>query len=713
MSRTESQKACSFTGTQSICRPVPKVDHNEKMSGRAVYIADMKVDGVLHAGLLRSSKPHARIDKITLPAMEEGYTAIGYKDIPGVNHIKMVSTNQPLLAEETVNYVGEPIMIIVGPDEKKVFEYIGQIRVDYTELKAALTIDEATEIMNEYSYKKGDVDKVFGEAAEVFTETFETGYQEQAYIETQGAVGMYDGDTVTVYGSLQCPFYVHAAVMNITGCPPDKVRIIQTTTGGGFGGKEEYPSQMGGFVALAAYITGKPVRIVHKRREDIIASTKRHPSKITISTSINSQGEITGIKVDTALDAGAYDGVTSVVLQRSIICACGVYNIPNLFVRGRSVMTNRVPTGAFRGFGGPQSHFAIEIYMGHLAKKFGMEPLEFKRKYLVRQGDATSTGGQFHDPVVLEEMIRRAEAMSGYSQKHREYQNQTGRYRKGIGMSLFLHGCAFTGSAERDYIKSVVQLLKHEDGTVEILTSITDMGQGAKTTFGKIASKVLEIPLEQVVYPNPDTSRVPNSGPTVASRSIMVVGRLVEKAAIRLKAEWKDGERQLIEERYVHPDLIPWDLSTFTGDPYATFSWGVNVVELELDTLLATTRLLGVWGVFDVGTPIDETVMQGQMEGGILQAIGYASMEKMESAGGSIRQSSLTDYIIPTAMDTVPFQTAMVDNPYPNGPFGAKGAGELMCVGGAPAYVAAVENAVDIQVNAIPLTPEKLLEALA
>jgi CO/xanthine dehydrogenase Mo-binding subunit len=712
MSKTDSQKNCNFCGTQSICRPVAKVDHNEKMSGRAVYIADMKVDGVLYAGVLRSTKPHARIDKITLPPLEDGYTAVDYKDIPGANHVNMVHSEQPLLAEDTVHYIGQPILIIVGPDEKKVFEYIRQSSVQYTELPAVLSIDEATEILNEYSYHKGDVEKAFAEAADVFTETFETGYQEQAYIETQGAIGVYDGETVTVYGSMQCPYYMHAAVMDVTGFPADRVRIVQATTGGGFGGKEEYPSLLGSYVALASYKTGKPVRMVHKRREDMEVTTKRHPSKITISTAINTLGEPIGVKIDTILDAGAFDGVTAVVLQRSIICACGVYNTPNLSVHGRSVVTNRVPTGAFRGFGAPQSFFAIETHMSHLAQKLQMEPLEYKKKYLVRQRESTPTGGQFHDPVLLEEMIERADAMSGYSQKRSAYQNQTGRYRKGIGISLFLHGCGFTGSAERDYIKSVAHLLKHEDGTVEILTSITDMGQGIKTTFSKIASKVLGISIEQVVYCNPDTSRVPNSGPTVASRSIMVVGRLVEKAATRLKEEWKDGERQLIEERYIHPDLIPWDMATFSGDAYATFSWGVNVVEVELDTILATTKILGVWGVFDVGTPIDETVMQGQMEGGILQAIGYASMEKMESIKGAVRQHSLTDYIIPTAMDTVTYKTAMIDNPYQNGPFGAKGAGELTLVGGAPAYVAAVENAAGILSNKLPLTPERILEEM-
>lgn len=703
---------CEYTGCQSIAKSVVKVDHNEKMCGKAVYIADMQVEDALAAGILRSTKPHARILDITLPFMEDGYTVVDHRDIPGINLLKVVTSEQPIFAADTVTYIGQPILLIAGPDENKVASYINQIQVEYEELDAVLTIDQATEVINEYSYHQGDVEAAFREAAEIFTETYTSGYQEQAYIETNGAIGFYDGDVVTVYGSIQCPYYVHGAVVQAFGLPEDKVRIVQATTGGGFGGKEDYPSLIGCHVALAAYKTGKPVRMIHKRREDMTVTTKRHPSRITISTAISKQGDIIGIKVDTTLDAGAYDGVTTVVLQRSLICAVGVYKIPNLSVLGRAVVTNTVPTGAFRGFGAPQSFFAIETHMTHLANKLNVEPLEFKKRYLVKQGDITPTGGKFHDPIVLKDMIAKAEEMSAYPQKHLKYQNQTGRYRRGVGISLFLHGCGFTGSVERDYIKSKVRLLKHEDDTVEILASNTDMGQGVKTTFSKIVAHALELPLEQVIFTNPDTSRVPNSGPTVASRSIMVVGRLLEKAAIRLKKEWKSGEQQTIEENYAHPDLIPWDLGTFSGDAYPTFAWGVNVVEVEVDTLLATTKVLGVWGVFDVGTPIDKTVMQGQMEGGMLQGIGYASIEKMESVNGMVRQNSLTDYIIPTAMDTVHFETAMLDNPYHNGPSGAKGAGELTLVGAAPAYVSAVENATGVKAYHIPLTPEKLMEAL-
>ena len=703
---------CEFTGRQSICDPVAKVDHHEKMSGRAVYIADMPVPDALSGGILRSSKPHAHIDHIELPPMEEGYTVIDYRDIPGINELKVVTSEQPIFAEHTVTYIGQPILMIAGPDDKKVQEYISRIHVDYTDLSAAFTIEQSTRNINEYGYHRGDPDAAFANAAEVFTETFISGYQEQAYIETNGAIGFYDGDTVTVYGSIQCPYYVHTALMQVFDLPKDKVRVVQATTGGGFGGKEDYPSLIGCHVALAAYKSGKPVRMIHKRREDMTATTKRHPSKVTISTAIDNSGHILGMRIETILDGGAYDGVSTVVLQRALICAAGVYNIQNLTVHGRVVVTNTVPTGAFRGFGAPQSFFAIETHMTHLAKKLNLEPLEFKRRYLVRQYDMTSTGGQFHDPVILEDMIKKAEELSNYSRKHREYQNQTGRIRRGIGISLFLHGCGFTGSLERDYIKSIAKLIKHEDGRVEILASTAEMGQGVRTTFSKIAAKALEIPLSQVFFPNPDTARVPNSGPTVASRSIMVVGRLVERAALRLKKEWKGGELQTIEEHYVHPDLIPWDLSTFSGDAYPTFAWGVNVVEVELDTLLKTSKILGAWGIFDIGTPIDRTVMQGQMEGGMLQGLGYASMEKMERAEGRLRQTSLTDYIIPTSMDTVHFYTVMMDNPYYNGPFGAKGAGELTLVGAAPAYVAAVENAAGISAYSIPLTPETLMEAM-
>lgn len=695
---------------QEISKPVTKKDHTEKINGTAKYIADMKMDGMLYGKILRSTKSHAKILHIDIPKLNDGYEVITYLDVPGVNRLKDVKSDQPIFAENEVNYIGEAILMLVGEDERIVNELIQKFHVVYDEASPISNKEEASKIFAKYSYQKGDFGKATKNPCELFTETFTTGLQEHIYLEPQGVIGVYDNDKITVYGSMQCPYYVKEAVKQAMGFNEMQVQIIQTTTGGGFGGKEDYPSLLACQAAIATYKVKNPVRLILNRREDIECTTKRHPSKIKIQTALSREGEILSMNIDITLDGGAYEGLSSVVLQRSVIAATGVYRINNLSVHGKVIRTNTVPNGAFRGFGAPQCIYAIESHMCHLAYKLKREPLEFKRKYMIQTGDETSTGGVYRDTIVLPEMIAKIEELSEYRKKRERYLGQSQRYRKGIGLSIFIHGCGFTGSMEQDVLKSVVQLKKDNDDRIEILVSNTDMGQGLKTTLSKIASNILEIPLSQVHISNPDTDRVPDSGPTVASRSLMIVGKILERAAIKLKNEFKPGVEQLIEEQYVHPNLIPWNINKFSGDAYPTYSFGVNVVELEVDTLLATSKLLGIWSVFDVGTPIDTLILQGQVEGGILQGIGYASMEKMEIQCGKIMQASMTDYIIPTANDTVKCINYFIDNPYSNGPFGAKGAGELTIIGGAPAYTSAIENALSKNFNQIPLTPEKILD---
>lgn len=692
-----------------ISQSITKRDHKEKMNGTAQYVADYIYPGELHGKVVRSQIPHGLIVSITLPQMEEGYGIVDASDVPN-NGIKVIKCEQPIFAEQEVKFIGEPILMVVGPDKHQVEIYAKAVTIEYQELPAVCSIDESSYSCVEYHYTHGPLEEAFAKADRIIENTFYTGYQEQAYIEPQGAIGFYDNGKYTVLGSIQCPYYVKDAVVYAMNASKDQVQIIQATTGGAFGGKEDYPSLMGCLVAVAAKKFGHPVKLIFERREDMAVTTKRHPAKLVYRVALDQNNEILGIDADIRLDGGAYEGLSSVVLQRSLIAACGIYKIPAIHVDGRVMETNTVPNGAFRGFGAPQSFFAVEMLMAHVAKAVDMTPLELKKKYMVAQLDYTGTRGEFRYPVLLPEMLQKIEELSSYSEKYSQYQNQKGRYRRGIGLSLFLHGCGFTGSAEQDHIKSVLKLAKYEDDTVEILASNTDMGQGLKTTFSKIAAEVLGIPIDQVKIVNPDTDRVPNSGPTVASRSLMVVGKLIERAAIRLKQEFRPGEYQEMIEHYVHPDMIPWDINTFSGDAYPTYSWGINVVELEVDTLLAQTRLLGVWGIFDVGTAIDESIMKGQMEGGMLQGLGYGSSEKMENLGGSIRQASMTDYIIPTAKDTIPFVTGLIENPYDGGPFGAKGAGELTILGTAPAYALAVECALGKEVYAIPLTPEKIME---
>jgi len=698
---------------EDISCSVRKKDHVIKMNGTAEYVADKKVQGMLYASLVRSSIAYGKIKSIQLPELPEGYYSVQAKDIPGANHLKVITEEQPIFADEEVRYVGEAILLIAGPDKEKARELAERVMVTYEEKIPVLSLQEATQASSAYHYKKGNPEQAFAMAKEVIEETFFTDYQEQAYIEPQGCIGIYQNGKITIYGSLQCPYYVKSAVMEAMDLDEEHVQVVQTVTGGGFGGKEDYPSLIGCQAAVAARKTGRPVRIIHNRREDMSVTPKRHPAKLVYRAALNEKNEITAIQADIKLDAGAYPGLSSVVLQRSLIAATGVYNICNLDISGQAMLTNLVSNGAYRGFGAPQSFFAIESFMNHIAKKIGIPPLKLREKYFVRQGNFTSTNGQFHHYVPLPDMVAKAELLSDYSKKHARYAKpQTGRYRRGIGMSIFLHGCGFTGSQEKDFIKSKVKLVKYEDDRVEILASNTDIGQGLKTTFGKIVAQVLEIPLSQVIIVNPDTDRVPNSGPTVASRSLMIVGKLLERAAVKMKKEWVSGKSMEIIEHYQHPDMIPWDMETFQGDAYPTYSYGVNVVEVETDMLLATTKLTGVWGIFDVGKAIDQTIMIGQAQGGMLQGIGYGSMEKMETAQGRIKQNSFTDYMIPTSMDTVPFEIAFIDNLYEEGPFGAKGAGELTLIGSAPAYAAAVEQAVGKSIYAIPVTPERLMEVM-
>ncbi len=699
---------------KDISVPVEKKDHRMKMSGRAEYTADMKLPGMLYSSFVRSEVPHARIKDIKLPVLPDGYFSVSGSDIPN-NHCACITDEQPVFADKEVMFVGEAILLICGPDEKTVKQLCAETEVIYEELPAVLSLDEATEVALGYEYHKGDTETVFNNADRVISETFRTGYQEQAYIETQSAVGVWDKDKgkAILYGSMQCPYYVHSALMHSFELDESHVRVVQEVTGGGFGGKEDFPSLLGCQAVAAARKSGHPVRIVLNRREDMSVTTKRHPAILKYDAALDKEGHITGLRADIRMDSGAYPGLTSVVMQRTLLAALGVYKIDNLDVKGRAMTTNLVNNGAYRGFGAPQAFFAIETLMNHIADKLGVSPLAYRQMHFVKQGDETGTGGKFWHHVPIPEMIAKAEEMSDYSKKYEEYSlPQSGRYRKGIGMSIFFHGCGFTGSAEKDFIKSKLTLHKYADDRVEILASNTDMGQGLKTTFSKIAAKVLDIPYEQIIIENPDTDRVPNSGPTVASRSLMIDGKLIERAAARLKEIWKPGKEQEIMEQYKEDrECVPWDIEKFHGDAYPTFSWGLNVVELQEDILTGNTDLLGVWGIYDVGHVIDERIMEGQAQGGILQGIGYGSMEHMEAFKGRIRQNSFTDYMIPTAMDTVNNGIAFIDNLYKDGPFGAKGAGELTLVGAAPAYEAAVEQASGKHFMEIPLTPEKILLA--
>ncbi|NFO34994.1 xanthine dehydrogenase family protein [Clostridium botulinum] len=704
---------------EKISKSVVKRDHSSKISGKAIYVGDYEEDDILIGKMLRSTKAKAKIIDVKIPKLLDGYCYVDKTDVPGDNKVNIVKDDTPVYATDTVEYIGEPIGMVCGPNEEIVNKILSEIEVIYEELEPVINIRDFDTVFFDYSFGKGDVEKAFSEADKIYEEEFETGYQDQTYLETQGLMAeIMDGEKVYVHGSMQCPYYVKGAVMRAMNLGPDKVRIAQDATGGGFGGKEAFPSILACQVAVAAKKAGKKVRCIFDRREDLEFTSKRHPSLNTYKVAVK-DGKVTAMDIDVKFNGGAYTTLSAVVLQRGIICANGIYNIQNLKVRGRAVKTNTTPSGAYRGFGAPQTFFSAEVMMNHIAKDLGKDSLEFKEMHLVKQGDSTSTSGKYHFPVPIPNMIERIDKACDFRRKHREYSNdQNGRYRKGIGISMYFHGAGFTGSGERDIIKAVAKLHKYSDGRVQILASNTDIGQGLRTTFPKIVAKELNIPLEKVFYEYPDTDVVPDSGPTVASRSLMTVGELLRRAAIKLRGQWVEGEEQIIEEHYKEPDfMIPFYIDKFQGDAYPTYSWAVNAIEVEVDTYTGLAKILGAYGCFDIGTPMDYNIAVGQMEGGFLQGIGYASTEYMVAdAKGRIRNNSFSDYIIPTAVDVPNLKVDMyVDEKYPYGPYGAKGAGELPLVGAPGAYAEAIEQALGhgAKVNHAPFTAEDTIKVLS
>ena len=695
-----------------ISKPVPKIDHSAKTRGKALYVRDHDTEGMLFGRILRSAQAKANVLNVKLPELPENYRYISHNDVPGLNQVHIVLDDTPVFAEKTVEYIGDPIGMLTGPDESELNKLLNEIYVEYETLEPEFDARRSSVVFFDYGYEKGNVENAFDEADKIFEENFETGRQEQMYLETNGMIADFRGGIMRLHGSLQCPYYVHTSVAQATGLAPENVIIAQDVTGGGFGGKEDFPSVLACQAAVAAYVTGEPVIVSLDRKEDVESTSKRHPAFCRLKAAVK-DGRVTGMVAEAVYDAGAYTTLTPVVLQRGVIAGGGVYSIPNLKVRGEARKTNSVPSGAFRGFGGPQMFFAVEMMMSHIAKDLGVDPLDFKLSHVAKKGDVTSTGGMHHFNVPVPEMMYEVAAACDYRKKKEEFKNRRGRFRKGIAMSAVYHGAGFTGIGERDLIKAVVKLYKDRDGNVEILAANSDIGQGLSTAFTKIVAHELGLPYERVIIRLPDTGRVPNSGPTVASRSVMVVGELLRRAAGRLKAEWSDGVEQTIEERYKHPDfMIPFDIETFHGDAYPTFSWAVNAVEVEIDTLTGIIDVTGAWGSFDIGTPIDENIAVGQMEGGLVQSLGYGMMESIAAENGRIRNCTFSDYMIPTAADFPTVHASLHVEEYPEGPYGAKGAGELPLVGGAPATVEAIENALGVSLNKTPFLPEDVMGLL-
>jgi CO/xanthine dehydrogenase Mo-binding subunit len=729
---------------------VPRMEGRGKVTGHARYVDDMVLPDMLHGVTVRSRIPRGKIKRITFCSGVDWneFVIVTPADIPGNNCIALIEDDQPCLADGIVNHPEEPLLLLAHPDRHLLYKAVEAVSVEYEPLSAIFTIDasEAQQqiiwgvdnIFKTYLIEKGDVDAAWQTAAHIVEAEYTTGAQEQIYIENNGMIAAFDSHQgLTVWGSLQCPYYVHKSLMKLFALPADRVRVVQMETGGAFGGKEEYPSMIAAHAALLAMKSGKPVKIIYDRLEDMTATTKRHPSRTRIRTAVSKDGKLLAGEIEFTIDGGAYKTLSPVVLSRGAIHAGGPYYWPNVRIRAKAVATNAPPHGAFRGFGAPQSLFALERHMDRIAHVVGISPEEIRRRNFLRPGQTTTTGQTINEPIDLSKLLDRALQLSGYHAKRETFakENQQGSRKKGVGIASFFHGAGFTGSGER-FLASIVGVEACEDGSLRIFVSSAEFGQGTNTVLCQIAAEALGLRYEDVSIAQPDTHEVPNSGPTVASRTVMVVGKLVQSASLGIKntltasgalsdsytpEEFRAACRYYTTKhgkfrslaRYEQPEGVSWDDEKYRGEAYAAFAWAVYIAEVTVDLTTYSVSVDDFVALQEVGKVLHPVLAQGQITGGVAQAIGFALYEKVIWQQGRMQNGQMTNYIMPTSADLPLIRVYFEELGNVHGAFGAKGIGELPMDGPAPAILNAVEDALNISFRSIPLLPEEIFVALS
>lgn len=748
-----------------VGKNVPRLDAVDKVTGKALYVDDIELPDMWHGAVVRTRVPHGRVKGYELdPSFDWKKVVLAdASDIPGKNCVAMIEEDLPLIVTDVTKHVGEAVVLVAAPSRELACEAREGVRVLCEELEPVLSVEESKaarvklygddNVMARCEIVKGSVDAAFEGAPIVVEGAYAMGHQEQMYIEPQGVIAiMGDDGMLSITGSLQCPFYVSKALSILMGMPEKDISVKQSTVGGAFGGKEDYPSVLAGYASVLAKKCGRPVKMVYDRPEDTRVTTKRHPATVHHRTAVGEDGRLLAMDILYELDAGAYVTLTPVVLSRGLIHSPGPYKCQNVRARAAAYATNTTPNGAFRGFGAPQAFFPLEVHIDRIAEAAGLSPLEFRRINRIGDGDETATGQILSGSVGSEEVMDEAAKRSGFEKLHRKYAKVSPkeRVRRGVGMSFFMHGAGFTGSGEAD-LKGEAALRIDPDGRICILTACTDMGQGAHTVLPQMAADSLGVDLSCIALATPDTAVVPNSGPTVASRTTMIMGIVLGKCAEKMKAklfEFASGKygadkgrlrfdgRSLkedgseissvedlvkaylsergpltIADHYELPPDIRWDEKAFRGDAYPTYSWACDVAEIEVDMDTFEVRVVKMWLVQDIGRAINPKLAEGQIEGGTLQALGYATMERHVADKGRFLTDRFQTYIIPTSMDAPRMETVIVEKAYEHGPMGAKGLGELPMDGGAPAIANAIYNATGLRVCELPITPEKLYEA--
>lgn len=743
-----------------IGKNIERLDGWEKVTGKTRFVADHKMPHMLFGLTVRSPIPKGRLRRLSLDSRFDfsQVVIVTAKDIKGLNYIHIIKDDMPCLACDQINYLGEPVALIAAENLSIAYEALQHIRVEAEEETPLIGMEEIVKTYKRepssltYFYEpviqKGNLKEGFNEANYIVEGEYYTGFQEHLYLETQGVLAYQKDGRLFITGSLQWPHYVRSAVSQVLGISEEDTVIMQTPTGGAFGGKEDFPILLAAHAALLTQRSKKPVMMVYDREEDISFTTKRHPSYIHHKAGVTKDGKILALESTILFDAGAYTTLSPIVLSRGVLHSCSVYSIPNVKIVAKAVRSNIPPPGAFIGFGAPQTIFAMESFMDTIAHRLKLNPYEIRKKNILRQGSQMVSGQILREGVAVEKCLDRVVSISGFNKKFETYKRQ-GKNKeietlKGIGVATILHGGSFVESGELT-LDSRAAIDLHPDGTVEILVTNTEIGQGMITALSQIVADRLNIPIEMVRCSLPDTFDVPNPEPTVASRTTMIVGRIllmcceelitkirkeygedikIEKETVTLlrsgrRIKFRDvalrlnrHERVYIEKQYDFPPDQVWDEENYKGTAYPVYSWGAMVVEVEINKYTFEVTPVNLWTVYEIGKAIDRRAAIGQLEGGSIQALGYGLLERCELKDGRFLQNRLQTYIIPTSEDLPEMKTEILEIPSSRRHLGAKGLGALPHNGVAPAIRNAVLNALGLEINEIPITPERISVAL-
>lgn len=749
-----SPEAGSAVGVRLV-----RLDGKKKVSGEEIFGADEIPAGALGLRVLRS--PHHRaqfhfgdLDRFVRdhPGIAAVFTA---KDVPGIDCYGVIPkfADQPVFAHREARYRGEAVAAIVGEADALEALDLSAFPIQWEELPAIATIDAALAPQADriHAHREqnvlvrgrvvcGDVDQALATSDYVVEGEYETGFVEHAYIEPEAGFARRVGDTVEIQACTQSPYMDRADIARILGIAPEKVRIIPTAVGGGFGSKLDLSVQP--FIALAAWKLDRPVRMVYSRTESIVSTTKRHPARMRLRAGATCDGRLIALDFTADFNTGAYSSWGPTVAGRVPVHASGPYRVPNYRALTRAVHTNLVPAGAFRGFGVPQAAIAQEQLYDDLANKIGIDPLEFRVLNALVNDDPTVTGQVLGEGVGIRACFEalRPQWQSARARTKEFNANTTGPLRRGVGIAGMWYGCGNTSLPN----PSTVRIGLKRDGRIALHQGAVDIGQGSNTIVTQICADALGAPITHFDLISGDTSITPDCGKTSASRQTFVTGKAAHMASSQLRVQilklagachcgaidfgtgtisvTENGERKNIPlgelpldkhgyvitcEATFDPPITALD-DNGQGTPYAVYGFGAHMAEVEVDVELGTVHVAHVTAAHDVGRAINPTLIEGQIEGGVAQGLGMALMEEFFPGKGE----NLHDYLIPSAGDIPPVESILIEEPSPIGPFGAKGIGEQAVIPTAPAILNAIHDAIGVRIHKVPATPDRVRAAI-